>query len=357
MPPNNSCDINDTDNMNNTKNILLTLSLILIFAIQNPLLAEQTPSTKIADTFVMKGTIASEAVTIILTIPSNINNDSDDNNSSIKGIYFYNNQKKYIEIVGSMEQSNITLYGQEGEFTGSFDPIKQVFVGNLLNTIKNKIEVFNFSNNGLNISHLEIFERDYAAENFSISYFKIVEQAKDSYSIKPINQMIEQEINKKDSSAVKIKLIADEYDDHSSYYYHGRFFCEYVDENIIVITEYQSEFAGGEGQAEKELYYIYSIKTGKLLNESVGQLFNNKNNKTLLSMFKSKIESSYNYNQSDLNSFKISDHFYINTDGVHFAYNTHELSGLNKEICYVSFSFEELRPFIYKLSPFYYFFQ
>ncbi len=336
----------------------------------------QAQSKKIADRYFLKGTIASESVSLVLTIKtadsdnshggnssSNASNigesgDSSNNNSNNSGsilvveaqYYYNNNQREPVILSGSQVGAFLKLEGSEGELIGEFDIQKLTFRGNMLNTIKNKMEVFNFSANNMKIAHLEYFATDYNNDSFHTESFRIarsVHNPRNIYSVDKINKMLETEASKQSRSASRILLIADEYDYHDSYYYNGRLSCEYIDEDIIAFSQYHRENTGGEGQLEQVFYSIYSIKTGKKLNESLDYIFNNKNNATLISMFKARLAEHYIQNS---NNFEISDNYYIDCRGVHFAYNSRELDGLNKDICYVSFSFSELKPFLYKLS-------
>ncbi len=360
--------------------------MFAIFVIQSSIIfAEQTESEaqtqipvqpknyKIADRYILKGTVGSEATTIFLTIFSDIELDTSESEESsntfyVEAQYYYNKEKILMSLSGDGWQKFITLKGSEGELTGEFDQATKTFKGNFLNTLKNRIDVFNFTTSNLPISHLKIFDVDYSSDDFSLKYFTIPTStdssnifAKNKHSVSNINVMIENDIAIKNKNSVDIKLVADEYDYHKTYYYHGGFSCEYVDGDIISIIDFHKAYAGGQEKSEQIIPYIYSIKTGKLLNKNLDSLFNNKNNKTLLAMFQSKaqeiLNKDYKNASVDFSSFKISENFYIDIDKIHFVYNAHELMGINDTTCIISFGFNELQAFIYKLSPLYYLFQ
>lgn len=407
------------------RNTIVTTLIITITTILITNSLEASVIQKAADFYSLKGTIASDTVVMKLSIysgegnePNNNalqlaqntsanENDSEnnenvgDNNQNNDGKYYadasfyyynsynnYNNRKYNIEnnnqnmFYGDGWHNFLTLIGKSGEFTGQFDFGTKTYKGNFLNLVKNKIEVFNFSLASQPTAHLEIFAIEYALENFAIKYFKIPtantanDSAKNKYSTSVINSMIEQNIAEQNKKASDITLIASEYDYHGTYHYNGGFDCLYLDENIISIYNHHSYYAGGEEKSVQNIAYVYSIKTGKLLNNAAS-LFNNKNNATLLALYRTKtrnvlensvaqsennatnIDTSFTIIESRLSALQISDNFYVDESGIHFIVNILELVSASDDYqgsVIISFGFDELSPFVYKLSPLYYLF-
>ncbi len=301
--------------------------------------------------------------------------------NNVYGSYYYHSQKRYISIIGEATRNGLTVkeYSDNdeitGEFVGVFDSAKMTFNGNWINAKTKKSMPFSLSKDTkAAVNRIEVFERHYSCGDvftYNNTYLKIYSD-NNARIINALNRMFE-------SNADTFELyVLDEY----SYFFDPNSGAEtdstsdcnyvlsrysdfiYVDENIISIGVFLQEhdYSGNNGSMGKwghNSYNIYNAKTGRLLNDdTIYNLVDYYNVRSFIALIRAKLEPEYDYalaNCDDEDIISISSNFCIDIDGVHFTLYLYEYP------IEVSFTFEELKPFVSDGSdydsPFYYLFE
>ena len=346
----------------------LIFGLITLVILTITLLAQKISDEKISDTYILTGSIDEKyKITMYLTISTD---------GKAEGKYYYHSSKKYIDISGKIKKNNLTLeekiYNQKtykyeitGEFVGIFNKNNITFEGDWINANGKKSMPFNITSNSsiavknvmkhqVVYDRIDFFSYDYitllvnnsSINNSNSEFFKSISDEKEWYS-EILNDWIENfnNISKEDRQ----------------YYYLNNFIdFVYSDNNIIVFSHY---FRVSPPSASVDFhlsYSTYNIKTGKYLDNSASNLFINPQAQQLTSLLKKNfLVQGYSRDDfMDFDNLRLNDNFYIDIEGVHFVYNHgDEYLAIAGEQPEVSFTFEEIRPFIKKSSSFYYLFE
>ncbi len=382
------------------KKVIFVLSLILVSALQYQLFAQNIRKSKSADTYILTGSINNDMpITMILTI--------DDENTA-SGRYYYHNQNKYIDISGkatingaivldaiveseeilediahnntnnnsnskadTAKVSNSTNDKMEGddtgekthtkyEFIGTFDSNNITLNGELINVETEEIVPFSLSKNKmLPINHIEIFGI-YYYEKFSYQYKYIKFENKSNIKgLNTLNKHFENTAARNEIFLLsQIKNSRNTLNNkNNSYSFDVSTSFVYANQNIVTLAISTLEYMGGSNTYGGLIYYIYNIQTGALLSNSISNLIADKNNTSLINLLQTKLLENHSKNDfSKFDTISLNDNFYIDASGVHFVYNEREIAPYAIGKIFVSFTFDELEPFVSKTSPFYYLF-
>ncbi len=341
------------------KKAFLILSIIIMTTLPNSLLAQNIRTIKVATTYMLTGSILSnateQAISMTLTI-------DDENNAS--GRYHYHGTSEYIElkgkatINGAIVLSEISENENKAEFIATFDSINITLNGTFVISSTETEMPFSLSKNTTSpISHVETI-RIYYYEMFKYDYEYIKLHSNSSIrAIDIFNKRLEYTAGR--NELFLRSLIEEARKDHTKasakhiFNTSSRFI--YADESIISIATSSYEYIGGDNGYGGLAYYIYDIKTARLLSENIESLITNKNEPKLIELLRQKLLEKYS--KSDFRNFekiRLNNNFYIDELGVHFTYNQYEISV--KEQVSISFTFDELKPFVYSDKIFSYLF-
>ncbi len=341
------------------KKLILTFSIMLIYILQisispNQLWAQRIRTSNAANTYILTGSIDKNPITMILTI--------DDENVA-RGKYYYHRQKRYINIDGNATLNGAIVLKETsdtkmlGEFIGYFDIENTTFSGDWIELNTKKSMPFNLSK-ASPINHIETLGIYYFNEfEYSFEYIKLYGNSQ-AQGLNVLNKIFEDNATR-NSEFILLKI--EDYKSNSinrNYYaFDFDMFFVYADDNIISIGNSYDEHTGTTSRYGGQTYNVYDIKTGELLSQNIANLVADKNNNTLVNLVKRKLLT--NYKRSDFINFDkitLNDNFYIDVEGVHFVYNKYEIANGSLEKISISFTFNQLKPFINKTSPFYYLF-
>lgn len=326
--------------------------------LSNSLLAQNIRTSTVARTYMLTGSINNNKhITMLLTI-------DDENNAS--GGYYYHGESVRINVKGKATLNGaivlheITDHENKTEFIGTLDTNSITFSGNftITNTevempfslSKSKASLVNYAET-IGIYYYDTFKYKY-------EYIKLYSDS-DIKGVEVFNRRHEYSAER--NKIFVLSLIEENSRGHSKerskYVYDTSSTFIYADENIVSIASKSYEYIGGDNSYGGLAYYIYDIKTGRLLSENLQSLITDKNNQRLIALLRQKLLE--NYSRSDFFSFEkimLNNNFYIDEMGVHFAYNQSEIAHSSKGEIFVSFTFDELKPFVDNNAIFYYLF-
>ena len=361
------------------KKIYILLSLILTTSLFTQ---EKSELSSTKNTYFLEGTIDNKfPITMRLTI--------EENTKKVNGQYYYNKVKTPIYFGESVLDKNSTLtlkefekpYSHEskdkstGEFIGKIDK-KMVFKG----TWSNGKKSFDFEvkpNKSQMIQEVELKKYSFkdsiptkpriAIFDFSTETFQIANPKK----LAGINN-INKELGVIDNFNEDFSFWKESPEEFMYLYeYHNSYGFIYRDNSIISINRMMYCYAGG---AHGNLEYrpiVYSLENGKILNEKVSDLVYSIEDKKLIALLRKKLIEQMKERYSDednsdeelkrgyfdFETIRLNDHYEVNALGINFVYNQYEVASYAAGIITISFTYEELKPFVKKDSKLYYLFE
>ena len=333
--------------------IILTLSLqVVLFP------KDIKKEGLIADTFILTGTINNEyPITMYLTINTN---------SEVTGKYYYDKVRKYIPINGKIKGSTIELEEKindniTGKFSGKFDRKNIKYSGTWINTGSEKQMSFELNKNSIyKINHVQTFAYEYNYDNILLhegTYIVLVNNG----NLSIINNMNMEFIDEKNTVyniAEYAKYAKDTEELYASFQFSSNYDFKYIDENIISIISYYWEYMGGAHGNGGNSTSIFNIRTGKLLDKNIDTLIIDNDDENLVTMIQEKLKEDYHEDEFfNFEQIRLNSNYYVDAEGLHFIYTTYEIAPYARGQVYLSFSFDELKPFVKRSSPFYYLFE
>ncbi len=389
------------------KKAILILLSILLSILQAQLFAQNIRKSKASDTYILTGFVNHDKpITMILTI--------NDENRAIGRYYYHNNKNKYIHVFGNATLNGaivleaeipiedieyISKLATEGnnlhnnntndttsiqpdqdisknefeqeaenkiitnkfEFIGTFDTINITFDGELINMETEEVFQFVLSKSTSSpINHIETFGIYYYDKfEYKYEYMKL-HNMRNIQGINILNRYFEHAATR--NEVFILAQIKDYryslHGENTNYSFNSSPSFVYADERILSIASSSLEYMGGAHGYGGLIYHIYNIQTGAFLSSSLSNLITNRNNATLVDLLRTKLLE--NYNKSDFSNFAkitLNDNFCIDASGVHFVYNQLEIAPYALGKIFISFTFDELVPFVNESSPFYYLFK
>ena len=390
--------------LHKTMKKLLTL-IIILFATN--LFASINPTIKSSDEtlYILSGNIDNQhLITMYLTI--------DNDTNMISGSYYYNKHRKIIYLqAGELDNKSEVILREyfddekgnsisSGEFRGAIKYDKDegvIFKGIWYNAKKSLDFILRLDKNST-INEIKITNYKYkyisaftSVENTPefISDFSILEisNPKKLSGIKKINAQLKNffNINNLYYSNWKneIEEYATEYPDSFIIVFHSwdsnsLYFVKYIDNTILSLLNNHSSNSGGNHGNTNLITSIYNIDSGELINKSVDDLIIDINNLELLAMLQKKLidhantmmdgtetvagikdkgydgkKDYYNFDEIRLNS-----NFYVDAYGVTFVYSPpYDIAPYSFGSVEITFSYNELKPFVKKSSKLYYLFK
>lgn len=131
----------------------------------------------------------------------------------------------------------------------------------------------------------------------------------------------------------------------------------YIDDKIIALDNYSSLYTGGDHAEKANIQEVFSLESSNLI--TIRDLILDFNNADLISLMRDKIlktgsarEDYYEFNSITLESSS----FRILPNSVNFVWQANDISPYTVGITEISFTFEELKPYVKEDSPLYYLF-
>ncbi|WP_041177131.1 hypothetical protein [Brachyspira intermedia] len=131
----------------------------------------------------------------------------------------------------------------------------------------------------------------------------------------------------------------------------------YIDNKIIALDNYSSMYTGGDYTAKANIQEVFSLESSNLI--TIRDLISDFNNPDLISLMRDKIletgyskEDYYEFNSITLESSS----FRILPNSINFVWQANDISPYSVGITEISFTFEELKPYVKDVSPLYYLF-
>ena len=364
------------------KKYILVLILLLAFSTQS--FAQVRPEVSLTKTFyILEGTINNKyPITMHLTI--------EENTKKVEGQYYYNNIGTLIYLGESIldQKSKLSLkeftntndayhkQNSTGQFAGTFDNNK-IFQGTWSNGKKsfnfkvepNKtsaiqkigIENYTFKENFITTSNSGNFQ-------FSAEIPQIANPKKLS-SIKKINK----ELNNLDNFSIYSEWEGDNVGGvkDGNWFLNSSYDFIFIDNRIISLLYTEMIHSGGAYPNTLSQAIVYSLDSGEVI--TINDLIYSVEDKKLITLMQQKIRE-YRRQQSggedknasdeeisrnfyDFNSIRLGDNYSVDSSGITFIYSQGELAAHVFGRIEISFSYDDLKPFVKKNSKLYYLFE
>ena len=337
--------------------------LVLLLAFSTQIFAQVNPELSSTKTLhILEGTINNKyPITMHLTI--------EENTKKVKGQYYYNNVGTPIYLGESILDQNAKLNLKEfeneysssestGQFTGTFDKNK-VFKGTWSNGKKSFVFEVKPNKNSI-IQEMEIKE------------YTLNKQPDPSYSSPEeiaISEEIFQIINPKRLASINVinKTLEKSYfleendtNDYYLYWIEGWEFFQssdfvYSDNNIISLNTTLVYYTGGVGTLIESSPTVYSLNTGKAL--TINDLIYSVDDTKLVALLQQKLIEYTGDSPGYFEGARLPYDYSIDASGITFMYSKGTIAANVYGIIEISFTFDELNPFVRKDSELYYLFE
>ncbi|KLI23038.1 hypothetical protein [Brachyspira hyodysenteriae] len=131
----------------------------------------------------------------------------------------------------------------------------------------------------------------------------------------------------------------------------------YIDNRVIALDNYSSMYTGGDHAAKANIQEVFSLESSNLI--TIRDVISDFNNVNLISLMRDKIlktgsakEDYYEFDSITLESSS----FRILPNSINFVWQANDISPYTVGITEISFTFEELKPYVKEDSPLYYLF-
>jgi len=341
--------------------------LILVIIISTKMLSPIDMGNYHKSLYVLEGSIGKRKATMYLSI--------ENKSGKIYGKYYYNDEKKFINIVdGNVNDKLILLreirqlenYDMAENLTpilrGSINKKKTIFKGVRFNATTDKKDKFSFKlskNYPVNIIRSELDERD--KDNLFILYESLVlNNPKQSSYISKINN----QLNNKNYFNILYKNYREykaEYkekfneDYRNAWSYEKTYEIVYIDKKTMSLLEFDYSTTGGAHGTYSFLPLVFDLETGDVVNDYVVNFIRDINNKDLLLLMREKLGDKSRYFEYD--KIRLNNSFYFDATGVYFIYNIYEIASYASGTTTLLFTYDELMPFVKPSSVFWYLFE
>lgn len=264
------------------------------------------------------------------------------------GFYYFTQSKKNVELNGTRKNDTLSLKEKNSQnnyelvlkndksITGNFKKNEAIALSPL--------DTFNTRN----ITKYYLLEKSTNAEReFSYSIEKSeIENKNNLASINSINKKIKSAVSGFEKS-VKKELISFRKNATANYQYFYELTPHYIDTNIIVFFERKYIYTGGANGISYSTPKMYSIKTGEEISYKTSSIIKNKNNPDIIEILKKKL---LDINDKDIyfdfDSITLPNTFCVSSSGITFIYSLYEIAPRIAGIIEITFTFEEIKPFI-----------
>ena len=339
---------------------IFIFSIIFIISCnKNNNILEKEKNTKIEESkfYLLNGNISGEKADMYLYV--------NEKNKKISG-YYYTKDKKAM-ITGSINNNKLNLHELDEN-----NNIHATISGNLSDDIAFNAEIrydeinevkdmqFNLNRN-LPVYYADIVDY-YKNDNISNSIF--------SYHRTILLFSKSSDINSNDMES-SINYVKEECDNYynewkgllyvgasnTTYEIDNTINVGYIDNKIIALDNYSSLYTGGDHAEKANIQEVFSLESSNLI--TIRDLILDFNNADLISLMRDKIlktgsarEDYYEFNSITLESSS----FRILPNSVNFVWQANDISPYTVGITEISFTFEELKPYVKEDSPLYYLF-
>ncbi len=345
--------------------------VLLFLILSTQLFSQINPEiTSIKTLHILEGIIDNKyPITMYLTI--------EEGTKKVDGKYYYNNIGDFVYLKESVSDNNSKVILKEfssnyyndnnstGEFVGTINK-KMVFKG----TWSNGKKSFNFEvkpNKKNKIQEIEIVkytfeDTDYNSENppFGVSYEILkIANSKKIATIENVNKELEKTSGKAydyndDYSVWKKNIDVD--GESNGWGVHSSYELIYIDNNVISIISKLWAFPATNRPIMDDTPLVYSLNSGKILNERIDDLIYSVDDEKFIILMKQKIETQY----GDFSSFEEFESYDFFKSQYIYNVNASGITFQNQNFRYplhISFTYDELKPFVNKKSELYYLFK
>ena len=346
----------------------LFIKIILIFIFFTGILFSQTPEILKRNFFFCEGSIGEIKVYVYIYL--------DDKN--ITGKYYYDTIKQFINLEGTVSGNTFNIKETvnnriTGYFSGTISD-NSVFSGEWSSYDGNNKYDFNFSKkSSYPINSIDIITSVLKADEEGNRYFESVKDAiiikndKNSNPIDKISLDVDgiKSLNENRIHFLLNSAIMDEYgswkeelNDNMDFYIKREIEVSFLDDKIISFSIYNYSYTGGMHGIYNSIPSIYLISTGERVGRNISELIENKNDRDLINLMRSKLLRNFNEKDFfDFYSIELSDTFDITPTGIKFIWPVYKIAGYAQGIIEADFTYLELKPFIKKDSVFWYLFE
>ena len=346
---------------------ILKLFCILLFVFYSNILFSQQPKISIVNFYVCNGNIGDSEISMYLYLEG----------TNIVGRYFYKNINQFIDIKGNINQDK--LYIEEkvnNRITGYFNGVvsnDSFFSGEWTSYDgENKYIFYFYKNESYPINRLNIINSklemtfDDNRKFISTKDAVILENEKSLNNLDRISLDVDgiKSLNTNRIAYILNNAIIDEYNVWKGSSYNKDDFhmikeidVSYLDENIISFSIYNYSYTGGMHGIYNVVPAIYFISTGEKIGLSLSELIENKNDRELINLMRSKLLRNFTEKDFfDFYSIKLSEIYDITPSGIKFIWPLYKIADYAQGVIEIDFTYLELKPFIRKDSKFWYLF-
>ncbi len=316
----------------------------------------------------MEGTIAKQPTSVSLELQSDSLVSDLRMFSEVEGEYYYDSKpEEIIELKGSVVNGNLTLHEVEadGKMGGIFKlnadmkgvlqegkAKKRVVLaeakGRVITSYGSQRDVFVDS-----IAYEYEGENGVSTADFSFETFKVYPNSAVADSI---NADCAKELAFHKEQAAEIYHTTLEWIDEEGYGPGSisdelKYEVNFVDNKVLSVTSSGYVYAGGAHGVMHVNCRVYSLETGKII--TLADLIKNLNDDALVSLLHKKLVeySGGDQHYFDLPEVRLNENFIVDGTQLIFTYAPYEVTSYAGGMPEVSFSFEELAPFMKEGSP------
>lgn len=326
--------------------------------------------------YLLKGNIGTSPVTMYLDMLSNLDN-------GVRVKYYYDNNGKFIYLYGSYTNNKIEVikYSRDGvdideSITGEISK-NGIFKGKWTSKNTNYNLDFKLYSSSIISSanlvtvtmytNIKIEEEYYSfdfqktailADNKNTNFNNVIDKINGSTSMK--DNLVSIMTNEAYQSYSNWNaLMKGDSNQVIGFNYQAYLNDEitYADNNIASFIRLEYTYSGGAHGSTLMTPLIYDLNTSATINTSASNLIVNIQDNKLRDLLNKKLlEDRTKENYFDFNTIELNN-FYITPYGIIFIWNQYDIAPYSEGIIEVSFSFEELKPFVKEDSVFYYLFK
>ncbi|WP_300369774.1 DUF3298 domain-containing protein [Brachyspira sp.] len=342
------------------KHIILFILIIAAFSCnKNDNITKDEKNTKIEESkfYLLSGNISGEKADMYLYVNTK--------NNKISG-YYYTKDKKAM-ITGSINNNKLNLH-ESDENNNIHASISGTLSDDITFNAEIKYDEINevkdmefYLNRNLPVYYADIVDyyKNDNINNSIFSYHKTLLLFSKNTDIKSLDM---------ESSINYAKEEADNYynewkgllctgESNTTYEIDNTVNVGYIDNKIIALDNYSSMYTGDDNKTKANIQEVFSLESSNLI--TIRDLINNFNNDNLISLMRDKIlktgsskEDYFEFNSITLESST----FRILPNSINFIWQTYDIAPYSTGITEISFTFEELKPYVKENSPLYYLF-
>ena len=152
-------------------------------------------------------------------------------------------------------------------------------------------------------------------------------------------------------------LIADGVNSNATYQIDNTVNVGYIDSRVIALDNYSSMYTGGEHGERVNIQEVFSLESSNLI--TIRDLISDFNNESLVNIMRDKILKTGNTIEDyfDFNAITLENStFRILPNSINFIWQAYDIAPYSTGVTEISFTFDELKPYVKEDSPLYYLF-